>query len=158
MNLSPQGLEALKRLETFSPKPIPDAHGKLQVGYGHNITGTTMFDVTPEEAEELLIFDVADREDVINAHLTSIAIIEMTQQQFDAILIFLYNIGANAFIHSTALSLINRCDWNAVPDAMRLFNKITVEKKGIWVKVESHVLKNRREAEIRIFLKGNYDV
>jgi GH24 family phage-related lysozyme (muramidase)/LysM repeat protein len=69
--------------------------------------------------------------------------VPLTQNQFDALVSFAYNIGTGAFLDSTALRRINAGDYAGGAEAMKLFNK-----SGGQV-VQGLV--NRRNDEVRLF-------
>jgi LysM repeat protein len=69
--------------------------------------------------------------------------VPLTQNQFDALVSFAYNIGEGAFLDSTALRKINAGDYAGGAEAMKLFNKSGGEViQG---------LVNRRNDEVRLF-------
>ena len=69
--------------------------------------------------------------------------VPLTQNQFDALVSFAYNIGEGAFLDSTALRKINAGDLAGGAEAMKLFNK----SDGQVVQG----LVNRRNDEVRLF-------
>jgi LysM repeat protein len=69
--------------------------------------------------------------------------VPLTQNQFDALVSFAYNIGEGAFLDSTALRKINAGDLAGGAEAMKLFNK-----SGGQV---IQGLVNRRNDEVRLF-------
>lgn len=94
--LSQQGLDLLKQREGFSAVPYWDFRG-YSIGYGHLIKpGENLTNVSREQAEELLRGDVAWAETAVND-----AGAALTQPQFDALVSFVYNIGAPAWNKST---------------------------------------------------------
>jgi lysozyme len=110
MKFSINGLELLKKLEGFRAKPYPDSGGKMTVGYGHLIVpgdGVAVGDIIdPVKATELLTKDVQRTVDGVNDNVTSI----ITQNQFDALVIFAYNVGVSAFKNSTLLKMLKAGD------------------------------------------------
>jgi lysozyme len=94
--ISQQGLDLLKQREGFSATPYWDFHGN-SIGYGHLIKpGENLTHVTQAQAEELLRADVAWAETAVND-----AGVSLTQPQFDALVSFVYNVGAPAWGRST---------------------------------------------------------
>ena len=71
----------------------------LTIGYGHTgkdvKTGMT---ITTDRADELLRQDVMDSVACVNNNA-----LPCTQGQFDALVDFVYNLGADQFLHSTLL-------------------------------------------------------
>ena len=97
MNFSKKGAETLKQLEGFRDKPYKDKAGHLTIGYGHKVKKGEVFSFISKEAAEKLMFDdVKPFETFLNTHLK----VNLTQNQFDALIIFIYNIGDGAFLKS----------------------------------------------------------
>lgn len=109
------GLDLLKTREGFSAVPYWDKKG-YSIGYGHLIKpGEQLEHVTIEEATNLLFDDVDSAESVINRHVTA----DLTQNQYDALVSFVYNIGNTAFINSTMLRKLNAGDATAIDEFER---------------------------------------
>jgi GH24 family phage-related lysozyme (muramidase) len=144
MRLSDKGIELLKspKIEGFSAKAYPD-HKGYSIGYGHLIRpgdGLTRDSViTKSKADALLRDDVSSAE---NAVIEAIDV-PLTQNQFDALVIFCYNVGVSAFMHSTLARKINAED----PTASNEFDR--------WIYASGEVndvLVARRNMEQNLFL------
>lgn len=108
MKASKDAIEALKVHEGFRARMYFDQAGLPTIGYG------TLID-TPEEqylrtatiteaqAEDLLRRDLAKFEQVVNDTIT----VPLTQNQFDALLLFVYNVGPGGFRNGSLPRLIN---------------------------------------------------
>lgn len=117
MKTSQRGIDLIRELEGFSAKPYLCPAGKSTIGYGHAIQPGELFErISQEEAEALLIKDIKWAETAVNTQVES----DLTQNQFDALVSFVYNIGANAFRLSTMLRLLNSGDYNG---AARQFSR-----------------------------------
>lgn len=106
MQTSDAGLNLIKQFEGFSPTQYYCPAGKLTIGYGHAIIPGEQFPqygITELIAENLLKQDVIMAERVINNLVET----GLLQNQFDALVSFVYNIGSKAFEESTLLRLIN---------------------------------------------------
>jgi len=105
MHTSEQGIALIKRFEGFSATPYICPAGKNTIGYGHVIGAGEDFSgpVSEEDAEKLLQDDVKVPEQAVNRLVTA----QLNQNQFDALVSLIYNIGAAAFQNSTLLRLIN---------------------------------------------------
>ena len=131
--------------ESFEPKAYYCPAGVLTIGYGHtgtNAKGESLQEgdtVTPEQAKRLLYEDVLWAEDTVNEqHL------HLTQNQFDALVSFVFNVGATAFAHSTLLKKLKSCDFEDAADEFLRWNKAGGKVlRG---------LTTRREAERDLFL------
>lgn len=140
MHISGRGLEVLKRFEGLQLKAYFCPAGVLTIGYGSTGPHVKMgMEITPAEAEKLLLDDVARFESAVNRLVK----VPLTQGQFDALVCFSYNIGIGAFEKSTLLSVLN----------MGRYGEVISQFKR-WNKVKGHVvngLVNRREAEIGLW-------
>lgn len=98
MKASSKAYELIRRFEGKSNTAYQDSAGVWTIGYGHTggvVKGQTISD---DEVERLLAEDVAVAENAVNAqHLI------LTQDQFDALVDFVFNIGAGNFQKSTLL-------------------------------------------------------
>jgi len=148
MQISQVGIDLIKRFEGFASEPYYCPGGKLTVGYGHVMTdeeAATVERITKEHAEILLRQDAKIAEEAINK-LVSVAI---KQNQFDALVSFVFNVGGHAFEKSTMLKLLNNNDIGA---AARQFDR--------WVYAAGKKLEGlarRRAAEKALFL-GDADI
>ena len=142
MKTSEKGLNLIKKFEGFNNKKYICPAGKPTIGYGHVILPTDNFQeyITEQEAEILLEKDIEPREKALNQFLK----IQLSQNQFDALMSLIYNIGVENFRKSTILMLINHKLFDRIPDQFRCWKYIN--------KVVSQGLSNRREEEIKLWL------
>lgn len=149
MNFSDNGVALLKSLEGFRSTAYKDSGGKMTIGYGHLIVngdGTCVGDILEEvQATGLLKQDVQSAVDCVNACVT----VPLNQNQFDALVIFAYNVGNGALQNSTLLHLLNSGDFDGAADQFLVWCKIHTAQ-GMFVEVAG--LKNRRLAEQNLFL------
>ncbi len=107
MKISDAGLNKLKKFEGLELCPYLDSAGKITIGYGHLIlphekhllTGC----ITEPEAERLLRNDVKTAEKYVNKYVD----VPLSQNEFDALVSFVYNVGGGAFKASTMLKRLN---------------------------------------------------
>lgn len=162
MNISNNGIEILKKLEgsviragkhviyddqTGAPvlpnAPLPRG---ATIGYGHLIKPGEDFTAGIYEncATELLRRDIAFAERAVRENITA----QINQNQFDALVIFAYNIGAKNFAGSTVTKYINNPDFHSVTYP-------TLESAWrAWNKSGGHIipgLARRRESELKLF-------
>ncbi len=141
MKVSDEGIEMIKRFEGCKLVGYLDSVGVATVGVGH--TGPKVYEgmhITQEEADELLRHDLEWVEKCINQHVT----VELTQNEFDALASFVFNLGCGAFRKSTLLKKLNHGDRSG---ASREFHK--------WNHAGHKVLAGltrRREAEAERFM------
>lgn len=103
-NISQKGIDFIKEKEGFSHTRYLDASGKAHIGYGHLLKSDENFKyVIKPYAEKLLKEDLKVTVKAINDLVNK----KLTQNQFDALASFVYNVGRGAFSRSTMLKLIN---------------------------------------------------
>lgn len=142
--LSLAGLSRLESLESFSAVPYRDQAGYMSIGFGHKIKpGESLDYLDRDAAASLLGQDVGEAEDAVNALVS----VQLTQPQFDALVIFVFNVGVGAFRRSTLLQKLNSGQLDAVPSELQRWRFITLNGD----KVESAGLVNRRAAEIALW-------
>ncbi len=151
LTLSNDGLKQLELLEGL-PGGLPaltayqDSAGVWTIGFGHTGDVSPTMQCTASWAELTLRKDVTSAESAVAALVTA----SLNQNQFDALVIFVFNIGVGAFQGSTLLKLLNQGNYDAVPTQLALWNKVTVGGQ----KVVSNGLINRRAAEIALWTKA----
>ena len=143
--ISSKGYQLIKTFEGFRADAYLDTGGVWTIGYG-TIRYPTGLAVkrgdkcTREQGERYLMNDCKWVNDAIKQNIKH----PLTQNQYDALASFIYNIGATAFKSSTMLRLINDNKFNS---AANEFDR--------WVFDNGRVIKglvNRRAAEKELFL------
>lgn len=110
--LSDLGATALKHREGFSATPYSD-HKGYSIGYGHLILPNEQFDhIDTAQADILFNQDVLWAVDTVVKNITAF----VSQNAFDALVSFCYNVGAHAFATSTLVKRINNGDASAVDE------------------------------------------
>lgn len=140
MQLSPKGLNLLKQFEGCKLKAYQDQKKIWTIGYGTTHINdkpiTKGQTITQQEADKYLLEYIELDEMRITHDLP-----DLTQNQFDAIICLIYNIGYSAFIHSKLFKAIKN---NTAID----YNWLS------WNHVNKQVnkgLTNRRNAELKLF-------
>ncbi|ERK18600.1 Mur1 [Pantoea sp. AS-PWVM4] len=139
MKTSNAGMELIKRSEGLELKAYRDSVGVLTIGYGHTFGVKPDDVVTPLQAEKFLRDDLSVAELTVN---TSVKV-KITQGQFDAMVSFVFNLGAGNFVKSTLLRKLNAGDYKG---AAAEFGKWTFAGKK-----ELPGLVRRRAAEKGMF-------
>ena len=124
------------RLEAYLPTP----NDVWTIGYGHTHTAKQGQKITEAQAEALLRKDITWAEEAVNKSV----VVPLTQNQFDALVSFVFNVGAGAFGSSTLLRLLNSKDYDGAANQFLRWNK----QKGVALKG----LTKRREEERKLFL------
>ena len=148
LRLSSEGINFIAQWEGFVPTPYEDIAGHPTIGYGHKILPHETFNpvvpITVEEAQNLLRADAQIAESAV----TRLVAVPVTQRQYDALVSFAYNVGAQAFGTSTLLKKLNAGDYNGASDEFQRWNKATVDGKLVVIAG----LSNRRNAERGLFV------
>lgn len=142
--ISDKGLKLIAHFEGLKTRAYPDPKSggdPWTIGCGHT-QGVKSGDVcTEEEAMDWLREDCKDAEDCIEAHID----VTLTQNQRDALISFVFNLGCHAVKNSTLFHLLNSGQYDA---AAHQFIR--------WVSPGSNVeagLKRRRTAEAALFVE-----
>ena len=143
MEISQEGLALIKRFEGCSLTSYLCQANVPTIGYGSTRGVEMGMEISQERADALLLEDVADFEEAVNECVK----VPLTQNQFDSIVAWCFNIGKNAMRNSTLLKVLNNSEYQKVPSEMKRWNKVTVNGE----KVVSDGLMRRREAESLLF-------
>jgi lysozyme len=109
MKLDKRGYDLIKEFEGLSLKPYLCSAKISTIGYGNtyypNGKKVTMNDapITKQRAEELLVF-IADK---FASEVLKLIKSKVTQNQFNALVSFAYNVGVTNLSKSTLLRLVN---------------------------------------------------
>jgi lysozyme len=148
MRLSREGAELIAHFEGFVAHPYDDAAGHATIGFGHLLHHgrVTAEDrrhwrtITRERGLELLAQDARDAERAVDDAVK----VPLTQEQFDALVSFTFNVGCGAFRSSTLLKLLNAGNRKGAADELLR-----------WSRAGGRVLEGllrRRRAERDLFL------
>lgn len=104
-----KGLELIKKFEGFVPCEYVCPAGKRTIGYGHLVKDGEMFpsELSEREAEELLKEDLGAAEEAVIRFVD----VPLTPNQFDALVSFVFNVGAGRFERSMLLRRLNAGDY-----------------------------------------------
>lgn len=103
MNLSPQGLDAIKGFEQLRLTAYLDTGGVWTIGYGHTRSALSGMQISEARALMLLAEDVREAVDAVN----KLVRVPLEQYEFDALVSFVFNVGVGAFKSSTMLRCVN---------------------------------------------------
>lgn len=139
------GVQLITHFEGFFDLAYKDPVGILTIGYGH-IKGVYAGQrITKEQGIAFLREDLAEAEGHVNKYVK----VPLSQNQFDALVAFVFNVGGGAFQKSTLLSLLNQGNYDAVPAQLARWNKAGGK--------ELPGLTRRRRSEGVLFSKGVLD-
>lgn len=140
MNLSAKGevlIKSFEKLRLVAYKPTP--HDVWTIGWGHT-RGVVEGAICNEAQAQQWFRD--DTDEALRCVNTAVSV-PLTQNKFDALVSFAFNIGIHNFIDSTLLMLLNKKDYEGA-----------AEEFGRWNKQAGTVLAGltvRREAERALY-------
>jgi lysozyme len=135
------GLNLITKYEGLRLQAYKCSADILTIGYGHTAGVSANDVITEEDALFFLRQDVAETERAVSQYVHVL----LTQNQFDALVSFAFNVGVGNFRTSTLLKKLNAGDDDG---AIREF--------GRWIHAGGKTLPGlvrRREAERALFLK-----
>ena len=138
--ISPAGIALIKRFEGFRSEAYQDAGGVWTIGYGHTNCVKRYQLITEGDAEIALYGDLETAVTCVDRKVGP----NLTQNQFDALVSLVYNVGVYAFTGSTLLRLLNEGD-----PALAAQEFVKWDHVGI---IEAPGLLARRKAERDLFL------
>ncbi|MBS1532894.1 MAG: lysozyme [Bacteroidetes bacterium] len=147
MKLSNQGINVIKNFEGLSLAAYRDVAGVWTIGYGstryHDGRPVKPGDKLANEQQASALFSntLGQYQDAVNQYVK----VPLTQNQFDALVSFTYNLGTGALKESTLLKKLNEKDYAGAADQFLVWDKITHPKTG--EKVVCQILVDRREEE-----------
>lgn len=145
MKTSKRGIELIKKYEALKLTAYRCPAGLLTIGYGHTKTVKPGMTINREMAEILLEQDLTDVENAIKRLVK----VSLTQNQFDALASFIFNVGEAKFSKSTLLKYINE---NKILQAGEEFMKWTKARQSGGLKELPGLVKRRAEEKV-LFLK-----
>lgn len=141
MRLSAAGLKLLKESEGFRSRAYLDVAGFPTIGFGHRLVHPECFPNGIDEAqgEAILRNDVREAEQAVQRLVKA----PLSQGQFDALVDFVFNLGAAKLAGSTLLKELNAGSYAlAAAELLRWDHSGEHEVAG---------LKVRREAELALW-------
>lgn len=148
-----RGIELITRFEGLEFEAYQDIAGIWTIGYGHtegfkdgryNMNSR----ITRPEAEALLLRDLATRARDLSAWAIEHEV-DLNDNEFDALISFIYNAGFPTFKGSTAAKRLIKGDRKGAAEALTWYNKARVD--GVLREVTG--LTRRRAAEKALFLE-----
>ncbi len=139
--INQKGLDLIKSFEGLRLSSYDDGVGVWTIGYGHTRNIRPGMTISKEQAELYLQEDLERFEKAVSRLVK----VQLTDNQFSALVAFVFNIGDGAFAYSTLLKLLNEARYHA---AAQQFLR--------WDKAQGKVLPGltrRRGAEMRLFLQ-----
>lgn len=140
MKISQQGIDLIKRFEGCKLSSYKDSVGVWTIGYGHTKGVRSGMSITQQQAEQFMKEDIQPIERTLNSMC-----VNFKQQQFDALVSWIFNLGVGNFNKSTMKKWItgNFTDEDITDQMVKWVNAGGIPLLG---------LKRRRVAEANMFL------
>lgn len=138
----------IKSLEKFMPEAYLCPAGIPTIGYGTTLGVKLGQKISEKNASDLLMNHI--NRDI--KKIQRLLKVDLNQNQMDAIVSFVYNVGIGSFGSSTLLKKLNNKDFVVASNEFIKWNKFRDPKTGV-LKV-SRGLTNRRLREKDIFING----
>ena len=152
MEVSEKCISLVKRFEGVILHSYLCPKGVLTIGVGHTGSDVTKdMVITEKEAENLLKKDLKKFESKLNYSIEQDHV-NLNQNQFDACISFIFNLGFSAFIFSTLYKKLKAGDFDGASDEFLKWVYITKNVNGERVKIRLKGLETRRNAERDLFL------
>lgn len=119
MKIGTKGLEMIKHFEGLELNAYQCAAGVWTIGYGHTKGVQKGMVISEDTANEMLVEELNEYENYINTLVN----VELNQNQFDAMVSWVYNLGGGNLKASTLLKVLNAGDYAGVPAQMMRWNK-----------------------------------
>lgn len=142
--VSRAAIDLIKRFEGYRQKAAQLPDGRWTIGYGHTLTAREGAEVSERDAEALLLYDLIAVAHTVNETTYT----PLTQNQFDALCCFAFNIGVENFRRSSVLRRLNEGQLLLAACGMELWRKADFEGERIVI----DALVRRRAAEKTLFL------
>lgn len=143
MNTSPKGIALIKEFEGLRLKAYKCPGGVWTIGYGHTAGVKPGMLISKAQAEEYLKADLIAFERYLNG-----LGLALNQNQFDALISFIYNVGTGNFSNSTLLRKVR-----ANPQENSIMDEFLR-----WVYSKGRVLpglQRRRLAEMKLYFSND---
>ncbi|EJS6056321.1 lysozyme [Salmonella enterica] len=112
MKTSDNGRAFIRAREGVKLAAYQDGGGVWTIGYGHTRGVKQGQVINHEQADEFLDNDLRQVESCISERVT----VPLNQNQFDALVSFVFNVGRQAFSDSTLLKKLNEGNYRAAAD------------------------------------------
>jgi len=119
MKISQYGIDLIKHFEGCELEAYQCAAGVWTIGYGHT-KGVQPGDQWSEShANHMLEVELEEYENYVSTAVT----VPLSQNQFDALVSWVYNLGNGNLTSSTMLKVLNSGDYAGVPAQIKRWNK-----------------------------------
>ena len=139
VEISAKGLDLIKKFEGLELESYLCPADVWTIGYGSTKGVKEGMSITEEEAEALLKKEAQEYCDYVKEYVS----VTLTQNQFDALVSWTYNLGPRNLKNSTLLEVLNKEEYDKVPEQILRWTKAAGK--------ELNGLVRRRQAEADLF-------
>ena len=119
MKISAEGLNLIKHFEGLELEAYKCPAGVWTIGYGHTKDVQEGDTWSESHADHMLEVEMEEYENYIHDLVTC----PLSQNQFDALVSWVYNLGSSNLQASTLLKRLNAGDYPDVPNQIKRWNK-----------------------------------
>ncbi|MEK6733682.1 MAG: lysozyme [Pseudomonadota bacterium] len=139
MKASIQAYQLIKNFEGLKLRSYSCPGGYKTIGYGHLVRNNNLDEINETQAEKLLTQDICEAEKSVLRNIQ----VKLNQNQFDALVSFVFNLGGATLQRSSLKQKINRHeDENICKEWMRFVYSGGIKLQG---------LVRRRQEELEMF-------
>ena len=120
MKTSEEGKKFIKEKEGLRLEAYRCSGGILTIGYGHTAGVVPGMIINKIQAEKFFLEDLEQKAEAIINRLVKV---QLTQGQYDALVSFVFNLGAGNLMKSTLLKLLNAGDYTGAAEQFERWNK-----------------------------------
>lgn len=133
------GLELIKEFEGLRLTAYQCSANKWTLGYGHTKGVKEGQTISLAQANAYLLDDIQDAQKAVS----DLVKVTLTENEYAALVSFVFNLGRGSFEKSTMLKLLNRGMYDTVPPQLMRWTKVNGEDVA--------GLKRRRAAEAKLW-------
>ena len=137
------GIDFIRDCEGCRLESYQDSRGIWTIGVGSTKNVTPNLKITQTQADDRLDSDLKDAMKAVN----ELVKVDLTQNQFNALTSFTFNLGRNNLDISTLLKFVNLGEFEKASLEFKHWNKARID--GVLTTIEG--LTRRREAEAILF-------
>ena len=138
MRTGQPGINLVKSFESLRLEAYKCPAGIWTIGYGHTAGVRPGDAIDKQRAEQLLAEDLREFEAVVNRECTGV-----NQNQFDALVSFVFNVGTASFLKSTLLKCVK-----ANPGNLNIRYELSRWDKSKGTRLAGLVRRRRAEADL----------
>jgi lysozyme len=147
--LKPSDVTFIKKAEELRLEAYkPTKNDVWTIGWGHTKGVFPGQVITEEEAEEFLAQDLAWVREAIDKQVD----VPLTQNMYDALMSFVFNLGGDNFRTSTLLKKLNGKDYKGAANELPRWNKQRNKRTGVMEPLTGLTIRRAKERDL--FLKG----